>query len=59
MSKFLGKFRKNKDYNDDFGFSNKQGKKKRKPHTEIKKHMKNFEQDKFFQENDIESVYMK
>ena len=58
MSKFLGKFRKNKDYNDDVGFSKKTNSKKRKPHTEIKKHMKNFEYEKFFQENETESVYM-
>jgi hypothetical protein len=59
VSKFLGKFRKNKDYNDDSGFTKKPTGKKRKTHTEIKKHMKNFEYDKFFQENETETVYMK
>lgn len=35
MSKFVGKFRKNKDYNDDYNFMHKR--KHRDEHSEVKK----------------------
>jgi hypothetical protein len=52
VSKFLGKFRKHKDYNDDYGFSNK--KRNRDEHSEIKK-IKNHNYDellKIYEEED-------
>jgi hypothetical protein len=43
VSKFVGKFRKNKDYNDDYDFESKK-RKTRNEHSEIKK-LKNYNYD--------------
>ena len=42
MSKFVGKFRKNRDYNDDYKFSAE--KRKKNEHAELKK-IKNYTYD--------------
>jgi hypothetical protein len=48
MSKFVGKFRKNHEYRDDYEYSQKANKKKRtkhkvREHAEIKKQIKQWE----------------
>jgi hypothetical protein len=48
MSKFVGKFRKNHDYRDDYEYSQKANKKKHtkhkvKEHAEVKKQIKQWE----------------
>ena len=47
MTKFVGKFRKEKDYNDDYGFVFK--KKNRDEHSEVKK-LKNRYVDEYVNE---------
>ena len=47
MSKFVGKFRKNKDYNDDYDFEAKK-KRNRNEHSEIKK-LKNYNYDEILE----------
>ncbi len=54
MSKFLGKFRKNKDYNDDYDFSNKR--KNRNEHSEIKK-IKNHNYDEILKMYEEDNYY--
>lgn len=49
MSKFVGKFRKNKDYNDDYNFIVKH--RSRNEHAEIKK-LKNQDYQKFLSKLD-------
>ena len=46
MTKFVGKFRKNKEYNDDYNFTPKRS---RNEHAEIKK-LKNRDYDEFLSE---------
>lgn len=47
MSKFVGKFRKHKDYNDDYDFEAKK-KRNRNEHSEIKK-LKNYNYDEILE----------
>lgn len=56
MSKFVGKFRKNKDYNDDYDYSSS-SKKSRNDRSEVKK-LKNYNYDDLMQMYDDE-VYQK
>jgi hypothetical protein len=37
VTKFVAKFRKNKDYNDDYSYTNHNPKRSRNEHAEIKK----------------------
>lgn len=58
MSKFLGKFRKNKDYNDDYDYEFSQKKRNRSEHAEIKKIknqnyddiLKMYEEDRYYED---------
>ncbi len=45
MTKFLGKFRKNQDYNDDYTYAKNflHSKKRTTEHSEVKKYIKNSE----------------
>lgn len=54
MSKFVGKFRKNKDYNDDYDFSYK--KRNRNEHAEIKK-LKNHNYDEILKMHEEDIAY--
>ena len=56
MSKFVGKFRKNKDYNDDHDYLSS-NKKNRNDRSEVKK-LKNYNYDDLMQMYDDE-VYQK
>ena len=49
MTKFVGKFRKNQDYNDDYFFVKKllRGKKRKREHSEIKKQKKRCNDEEF------------
>lgn len=51
MSKFVGKFRKNRDYNDDYEYSRSANKKrvkhKVKEHAEVKKKMRQWQNEKY------------
>lgn len=47
MSKFVGKFRKHKDYNDDYDFDSRK-KRTRDEHSEIKK-LKNYNYDELLE----------
>jgi hypothetical protein len=47
VSKFVGKFRKNKEYNDDYKFTNS---KHRNEHAEIKKLLTQHEEDNLLEE---------
>jgi hypothetical protein len=47
VSKFVGKFRKHKDYNDDYDFEAKK-KRNRNEHSEIKK-LKNYNYDEILE----------
>lgn len=51
MTKFVGKFRKNKEYNDDYSYTHS---KHRNEHAEIKKMMAAAEQDNREISEDIE-----
>lgn len=53
MTKFVGKFRKNQDYNDDYTYAKNflHSKKRKTEHSEVKKYMKNSEQQ--WEEYDI------
>ena len=46
MSKFVGKFRKNKDYNDDYNYTQS---KHRNEHAEIKKILIQHEEEKMLE----------
>lgn len=54
MSKFVGKFRKNQDYNDDYIYAKNylHIKKRRGEHSEVKKQLQQWEDDSL-QEVDI------
>lgn len=52
MSKFVGKFRKNKDYNDDYSYTHS---KQRNEHAEIKK-LKNYDIEDLFEEEEYEDL---
>jgi len=54
VSKFVGKFRKNKDYNDDYNYARKflHSKKRRTEHPEVKKQLQHYE------EEDYEEVFV-
>ena len=54
MSKFVGKFRKNQDYNDDYIYAKNHLhiKKRRGEHSEVKKQLQQWENDSL-QEVDI------
>lgn len=54
MSKFLGKFRKNKDYNDDYDFVSRR--KNKKEHSEIKK-IKNHNYDEILKMCEEDNFY--
>lgn len=47
MTKFVGKFRKNQDYNDDYIYAKEflHNKKRRGEHSEIKKQIKQWEDE--------------
>lgn len=47
MSKFVGKFRKNQDYNDDYIYAKNylHTKKRRGEHSEVKKQLQQWEED--------------
>lgn len=49
MTKFVGKFRKNKDYNDDYNYAKTflHSKKRRGEHPEVKKQMKHWQEDEY------------
>ena len=49
MTKFVGKFRKNQDYNDDYIYAKKflHNKKRKSEHSEVKKQMKHWEDESF------------
>lgn len=54
MSKFVGKFRKNKDYNDDYNYAKNylHNKHRRSEHAEVKKYIRNSE-DEWLEKNEI------
>lgn len=52
MSKFVGKFRKHKDYNDDYDFDSRK-RRARDEHSEIKK-LKNYNYDEILEMYDDE-----
>lgn len=52
MTKFVGKFRKHKDYNDDYDFNN-QKRRNKSEHAEIKK-LKNYNYDEILEMYDDE-----
>jgi hypothetical protein len=47
VSKFVGKFRKDKDYNDDYNYAKKflHSKRRRTEHPEVKKQLKHQEEE--------------
>lgn len=49
MTKFVGKFRKNQDYNDDYIYAKNflNNKKRKGEHSEVKKQMKHWEEEDF------------
>lgn len=57
MSKFVGKFRKNKDYNDDYEYAAR-NRKIRSEHSEVKK-LKNYNYDDILEMYENEEVYQK
>ena len=54
MSKFVGKFRKNSEYSDDYTKNKKQNRRKRNEHSEIKKLITRFESEKRPNEMELE-----
>ena len=50
MSKFVGKFRKNKDYNDDYNYTQS---KHRNEHAEIKKILIQHEEEKMLEATEV------
>lgn len=46
MTKFVGKFRKNKEYNDDYAYTHS---KHRNEHAEIKKILTQYEEEETFE----------
>lgn len=51
MSKFLGKFRKNKEYNDDYNYTHS---KHRNEHAEIKKILVQHQEEEMLEEVEAE-----
>ena len=51
MTKFVGKFRKNKEYNDDYAYTHS---KHRNEHAEIKKLLTQYEDEEMFE--DVEEM---
>ena len=51
MTKFVGKFRKNKEYNDDYAYTHS---KHRNEHAEIKKLLTQYEDEEIFE--DVEEM---
>ena len=51
MSKFVGKFRKNKEYNDDYNYTHS---KHRNEHAEIKKILSQHEEEKLEEWTELE-----
>ena len=49
MSKFVGKFRKNKEYNDDYNYTHS---KHRNEHAEIKKLLTQYEEESLLEETE-------
>ncbi len=49
MTKFVGKFRKNKDYNDDYNYAKTvlHSKRRRGEHPEVKKQFKNWQEEDY------------
>ena len=47
MTKFVGKFRKNKEYNDDYAYTHS---KHRNEHAEIKKLLTQYEDEEMFED---------
>lgn len=49
MTKFVGKFRKNKDYNDDYNYAKTflHNKKRRSEHPEVKKQLKHWQEEEY------------
>ena len=54
MSKFVGKFRKNKDYNDDYNYASTR--RHRNEHSEIKKLITQSLEEENFDEVDEEEI---
>jgi hypothetical protein len=52
VTKFVGKFRKNKEYNDDYSYTHS---KHRNEHTEIKKLLTQSEDEEILEEAEAES----
>jgi hypothetical protein len=50
VSKFVGKFRKNKEYNDDYNYTHS---KHRNEHAEIKKLLTQYEEESLLEETEI------
>jgi hypothetical protein len=49
VSKFVGKFRKNKEYNDDYNYTHS---KHRNEHAEIKKLLTQYEEESLLEETE-------
>lgn len=49
MTKFVGKFRKNKEYNDDYNYTHS---KHRNEHAEIKKLLTQYEEESLLEETE-------
>ena len=52
MTKFVGKFRKNKEYNDDYSYTNS---KHRNEHAEIKKLLTQHEEEEMLESAETEA----
>ena len=52
MTKFVGKFRKNKEYNDDYSYTHS---KHRNEHAEIKKLLTQYEEEQMLEETEAEA----
>lgn len=52
MTKFVGKFRKDKEYNDDYSYTHS---KHRNEHAEIKKLLTQYEKEEILEQEEAES----
>lgn len=52
MTKFVGKFRKDKEYNDDYSYNHS---KYRNEHAEIKKLLTQYEKEEILEQEEAES----
>ena len=61
MTKFVGKFRKNQDYKDDYSYAKNflSSVKRKSEHPEIKKQLKNWEYEDAYSEEEIERKFTK